>query len=671
MGESICFIDRRKLIKSFKIFSVNLAILLIVYSLSFADNWSETTFTEGVFTSTMAANDNNNLTLYSSGIRKVNTGRTGDADIMLNSGGTRHLTRDSNNVLHIVWETGGYVYYSSSSNEGTTWAAATTVWNTNTNIICSDIIVDGNNNIHCVFAYNASDDNRMYHRRKTAAGAWDATRTVNAGHASSDEAIYMPQSVVDSANTLYIIYDRAHYRGYGMKSFDGANWSAVTAIYDQGSNDAYYQAAQAIGTNLYHISRMSSDQYYYFIRRTGGAWVTPHVAITNFKALYPSMIVDKDDNIWVFLNDITSSPYPLKARKYTVSTNTWDAAWTTIDSGASSCAYPSATVNSAGDIYVFYNIGANIYYKVRNYSTGVWGARTQLTDSATDGACYFPNVKYQRYNHHLPDKIELTCRQGAGAPYNIYYIAIDNSYVATGTYISSAITAADVSYWGFLNYTIVSPANTALTVDVLNSSDNSLLVASVPSGTNLQEAYPATFNGISGIKLRANLSTSDQECTPTLSDWRIDYYSGTVVTTTNWVDLINGAPIRMGQSVAMVKFDMKTVSGASYWKKIRIDKGLKTYTNIACPDSKIEIQIWCENNGNGFWDIGDMFIAKDSFGSGVAWINTKRWLVTTTSKTYYIVYKLSSDIGGGQRAGVKILDSSYLEFENATCVGVP
>ncbi|MBI4834538.1 MAG: hypothetical protein HY811_06950 [Planctomycetes bacterium] len=247
------------------------------------------------------------------------------------------------------------------------------------------------------------------------------------------------------------------------------------------------------------------------------------------------------------------------------------------------------------------------------------------------------------------------------------YASASLAYFASGVYTSTAIAPTGVSYWGTLNHTKITPANTLLTVDVLSSSNNALLVANVPSGTDLMTAYPATFANITGIKLRANFSTSDTTQTATLSDWQLEYAAGTAVSTTNWSDIINGNSIQMGQSVAHVKFDMRTVEGTARWKRFRIDKGLKAYsTNIACPDCKIEIQVWMESDSNGFWDTGDTFISKGNFSNGTCYLNMKQWSITTTPKTYYIVYKLANDIGGGQRAGVKIADSSYLEFENAT-----
>ncbi|MBI4833329.1 MAG: hypothetical protein HY811_00715 [Planctomycetes bacterium] len=256
------------------------------------------------------------------------------------------------------------------------------------------------------------------------------------------------------------------------------------------------------------------------------------------------------------------------------------------------------------------------------------------------------------------------------APTPNYSSGNPSSYTTAGTYVSSLINLTGLSSWGILTYTRTAPANTTFTVDVLKAIDNSILVSNVASGVNLSSVLPSPL--CYAIRLRANFSTSDNTQTPTLSDWGINYTSGgTTITTTNWTDLVNGQSVRMGQSIAHVKFEMKTFDGTARWRRFRIDKGLKTYTNLACPDSKIEVQVWCDTNANGFWDTGDTFIAKGNFTNGTCYLNMKQWQVTTTTKTYYIVYKLASDISGGTRAGVKIADSSYLEFENATCIGVP
>ncbi|MBI4834075.1 MAG: hypothetical protein HY811_04550 [Planctomycetes bacterium] len=260
-----------------------------------------------------------------------------------------------------------------------------------------------------------------------------------------------------------------------------------------------------------------------------------------------------------------------------------------------------------------------------------------------------------------------------GSTNPVYATAVDGfsvPYQSSGNYISPVINPEGVTSWGVLTYTVYSPTDTSMAIDVLKALDNSLLVSNVASGTDLSAVLPQPM--CYALKLRANFSTSVTSQTPKLLDWGLNYaIGGLTVTTTNWTDVCQGQAIQMGQSIAHIKFDAKTTGGTARWKRFRIDKGLKGYTNSACPDCKIEVQVWCDANGNGFWDSGDTLISKGNFSNGTCWLNMKKWQVTTTQKTYYIVYKLANDISGGTRAGVKITDSSYLEFEDATCVGVP
>jgi alpha-tubulin suppressor-like RCC1 family protein len=140
--------------------------------------------------------------------------------------------------------------------------------------------------------------------------------------------------------------------------------------------------------------------------------------------------------------------------------------------------------------------------------------------------------------------------------------------------------------------------------------------------------------------------------------------------TSNWVDLVKGKEIKMGQSIAQVSFTMNTNGGTAHWKRFRIDKGI-TGVATPVPDAKIEAQVWMENNGNGFWDSGDTLISKGNFANGTCYLNMKRHVVSAQAKTYYIVYKLSDNIGGGQKAGVKVGSGTWLEFEDAVASGVP
>ncbi|MEZ0267919.1 MAG: Ig-like domain-containing protein, partial [Phycisphaerae bacterium] len=95
------------------------------------------------------------------------------------------------------------------------------------------------------------------------------------------------------------------------------------------------------------------------------------------------------------------------------------------------------------------------------------------------------------------------------------------TYSPSGTLTSVAITppAATFRHWGAVTYTKVTPAGTALTVDILDAAGN-VLATNVASGTNLR------LLGITApaLRLRANLSTtSPSTVTPALQGWSLEY----------------------------------------------------------------------------------------------------------------------------------------------------
>lgn len=90
-------------------------------------------------------------------------------------------------------------------------------------------------------------------------------------------------------------------------------------------------------------------------------------------------------------------------------------------------------------------------------------------------------------------------------------------YISPGTIISTQIDLLVEGSWGDVNFSKTTPANTSLTVDVLDASDDSVILADVSSGTDLSGIATTS------IKLRANLATSDSAVTPALHDWSVTY----------------------------------------------------------------------------------------------------------------------------------------------------
>jgi hypothetical protein len=319
-------------------------------------------------------------------------------------------------------------------------------------------------------------------------------------------------------------------------------------------------------------------------------------------------------------------------------------------------------------------------YRHKAVSTGtkmiVWGG-----DNGTNfntGGVYDP-AGAGTWTATLADATAPVSRTGPSAvSTGITMIIWGGDFINTGgvygAYLSSGI-GQSTKVNGALTLDIITATLTAIQTIPANTAITYELTAN--AGVNwypVTPTVPFTFPVVGkDLRWRANLSTSNPAQTPLIDQLSIGYVADRVVTTTNWTDLMPvGRNVAMGQTLAYVSFQMNiSGTGTAKWKRFRIDKCVTKPGQQLIPDAQIEVQVWVEQNNNGFFDFGDLFLARGNFVNNTCYLNMNRSPVTTAPRTYYIVYKLSDDIGGGQTAAVKVENSSYLEFEDATCLGVP
>jgi hypothetical protein len=110
-----------------------------------------------------------------------------------------------------------------------------------------------------------------------------------------------------------------------------------------------------------------------------------------------------------------------------------------------------------------------------------------------------------------------------------------SGYAPSGDIISTRIIIGETDTWGTLSFNATTPAGTELTIDVLpeDGSDPIPGYENIPSGTDL--------SGINQkiIRLRANLSTSDQAVTPMLKDWSVSYTDS--VRESDWSNVVSSS----------------------------------------------------------------------------------------------------------------------------------
>lgn len=343
-----------------------------------------------------------------------------------------NIVRDSQGQLHIVYNDGASPaksYYIFSEDNGATWSTPLILYSTTNALYQPDLKIDEDDTLHFTTAEQSSDYHRVQHRYKPKDADWSAVYTVGAGHAVSDEVALIPSPDISQDNKLNMVYDRSHYRGVGYRYWSGS-WINYTGVLSA-AYDFAYQKTLSVGSDLYmFFRRTTSNTYLYMVKRVNEIW-SMSLNLTTFQSDYHDEIVDSDGNIWMFVTDITSAPYKIYYRKYITSNSTWGAL-TLLDSDSTyHAAYPSATVDNSGNIYVFYAMNDSqwqIYYKVYNKATGIWSERQQFTNSVEHGSAVFPKVRYQT-NHQLEkDTIELTYRQNdiGSTTYNLYYGRLAN-----------------------------------------------------------------------------------------------------------------------------------------------------------------------------------------------------------------------------------------------------
>ena len=108
---------------------------------------------------------------------------------------------------------------------------------------------------------------------------------------------------------------------------------------------------------------------------------------------------------------------------------------------------------------------------------------------------------------------------------------IEPDFYPAGNIVAYAIDLCEGGSWADLEFSITQPADTNLTVDVLDASDDSVIIADANDGENL------SWIDVNSIKLRANLSTDDSNITPALHDWLVTYTDPTTIIESNWSNM--------------------------------------------------------------------------------------------------------------------------------------
>ena len=144
--------------------------------------------------------------------------------------------------------------------------------------------------------------------------------------------------------------------------------------------------------------------------------------------------------------------------------------------------------------------------------TGGWGASAYPAWTGFSGSNFTDNTYrlYQRLTTAVP------------------------AYSSSGTVVSTPISPSSFDRWTTLSFTDTTPANTTLTVDVLDGAGN-VLATNVSSGTDLHGL------GITQptIKLRGNLATTNAQVSPSLGNWTVQWFAPSSYLVSGWSNVVS------------------------------------------------------------------------------------------------------------------------------------
>jgi hypothetical protein len=242
---------------------------------------------------------------------------------------------------------------------------------------------------------------------------------------------------------------------------------------------------------------------------------------------------------------------------------------------------------------------SNGYY-TRPYVANQWYAVTLNFDWSgktvsyyVDGTLVYANVPFRDPGVSSLGFVSLYNYQNTTAWWDEFSFGSDTGFQPAGTVVSSVINPG--VEWQTLNFNVTTPAQTSLTVDILDNTGK-VLATNVSSGTNLKTlGIPAV-----PIRLRGNLATTDANVSPSLLDWAVGW--------------INQETLESDWSATAVSTQDNTAPLASMKALITGDTTPALQGTVDDPSASLQVSLngatfAAVNNHNGTWTLPDNAIS--------------------------------------------------------------
>ncbi len=346
------------------------------------------------------------------------------------------------------------------------WDASTSAWTT-TEVVSTEstggshtpsLATDSAGNIHIAwnddtdYAGAGGDEDIFYKRWDASTSAWTTTEVVST---ESTDFSYWPSIAVDSAGNIHIAWqDDTDYAGSGTDTdifykhwnSSSSSWSATEVVSTESTGGAYAPSLATDSAGNIHIAwddytdyagaGTEEDIFYKRWDASTSAWTTTEVVSTESTdhSGYPSLATDSAGNIHIAWQDYTD--YAGAGGDEDIFYKRWDHSsltWTTTEVVSTESTlyadFSSLVVDSAGNIHVAWNDGANyagsgidmdIFYKHWDASTSSWTLTEVVSTESTEPSGSPSLVVDTVGNIHVVWK-DLTDYTGAGTDGDIFY----------------------------------------------------------------------------------------------------------------------------------------------------------------------------------------------------------------------------------------------------------
>jgi len=280
------------------------------------------------------------------------------------------IATDSADAVHVVWEdetnymgcgSDKDIFYKMKP-KGGTWTSTEVVSSeSSTESSLASIAVESDGTVHVTWDEYTETTVDVYYKMKPFGGSWTTAECISLE--SCDDS-GLSSLVVDLDGNVHVAMTGINVEGdtyiyYKMKPF-GGSWTTEELVTYDSQGYPYLPTLDFDSDGGIHIaweemnSTTSIFNIYYKMKTNGGSW-TAAEAITNSNILasYPSLVIDRDDNVHVTWSDL--SPYYWMDICYRMKLK--NGGWSDIDTlSINSCAMMSQiSAGSDGSVSVVFD----------------------------------------------------------------------------------------------------------------------------------------------------------------------------------------------------------------------------------------------------------------------------------------------------------------------------